>query len=159
LPDDLADLCPVRSFTIDLVSAKYGGRHQTLKARAMAALTDGQACARCATEGRYHPLYRSMSSRELELDHDDLSGGYLGLSAARCNRRHGGRKGRAIQLAAAAKSAKPLLRPCCECGVAFSPSTMMTITCGRPACVAALKASRKAWEPDPSPPAASGRRW
>jgi hypothetical protein len=148
--------CPVYP---DLVAHRYGSIHQSARTRAVAMLQDGDPCARCASRGMYHPLTRDMG-RLLHLDHDDEDGGYLGLSFAKCNMAAGGAKGRAIQLAARPPKLPPL-RPCCECGVPFSPSRPETITCGRLECVTKLRASRRRWEPDPGPPvvAAPGRRW
>ena len=132
---------------------KYGGQHQRIRFAAIRSMTEGQPCARCALRGVYHPLSRAMPSRLLHLDHDG-DGGYLGLSYARCTLAHGGQVGRAVQLAAL----PPKTRVCPCCGKAFEPEHGQ-VTCGARPCITALRASRRAWEPDPVAPAASGRRW
>ena len=134
------------------MAPKYGGRHKSVRARAIAVMVDGQPCARCESRGVYHALTRDMG-RLLHLDHDG-DGGYLGLSFAKCNLAHGGALGRASQLAAL----PPKTRVCPCCGKAFEPEHGQ-VTCGSRACVTRLRASRRAWEPDPVAPAASGRRW
>ena len=71
--------------------AKYGGYHQAVRTAALAALWANPAtpCARCGL-----PMDPSQPSL-LHLDHDDVTGGYVGLSHASCNTTAGGRLGQA----------------------------------------------------------------
>lgn len=90
-----------------------------------------------------------------ELDHAEpgdpgRGDGYLGMAHRGCNRYAAGLK--SAQLAG-----KPLRqRRCCVCGIPIVVSDGKTRTCGKAACVATLKAARKAHQPDPEPPGATG---
>lgn len=78
-----------------------GAGHQQARRAALAALRDGDPCARCELQGIYHPMTRGLvtwangvpSSRFLDLD--DFPGRAYGgpqvkrLSWRRCNRRAG----------------------------------------------------------------------
>jgi hypothetical protein len=61
----------------------YGADHRRARRQAIAAMQDGQPCARC---GR--PMWRSDAAL-LDLDHDDDRTGYRGLAHRGCNRRAG----------------------------------------------------------------------
>lgn len=67
---------------------RYGWPHRRARAAALAALTDGDPCARCR-----RPMHRGQT---LHLDHAP-GGGYLGLSHGVCNVRVGGRVGNAVR--------------------------------------------------------------
>jgi len=81
-----------------------GHSHQRARKQALAALRDGDPCARCETLGRYHPMYRGYPEL-LELDDfpPRSVARALGiepvkkLSWKRCNRSHGGRLGNRIK--------------------------------------------------------------
>ena len=45
-----------------------GYSHQQARRKLLAALTDGDPCARCAASGVYHPLFRSVPARLIEVD-------------------------------------------------------------------------------------------
>lgn len=115
------------------------------------------------------PCYRCTHPLEpgdlIELDHAD-DGSYGGFShgrspcrvcGKRCNPSAGGTKGALLQ------GKKPRLRRCGVCGKAFTASRSSdgasAVTCGAQPCIAALRASRRAHEPDPQAPPASGRPW
>jgi hypothetical protein len=132
---------------------KYQGEHLRVRAREMAKFRPGQLCARCKFDGAEHPL---MAGDPLELDHGP-DGKYLGLSHRSCNRRAGGKLGAAGRRA----QRRPVQEcaRCCMCGLAFIPSRPGVVSCGRRACVAALKRARRAREDDPVAPPATGREW
>jgi len=104
-----------------------GYDHQKTRQAALAAMKDGQACFRCALQGRYHPLSRALIGRSadgkrwvaplLELDHYPAravtrrTGGPFrtGLSFKACNRHAGavlGNKVKAMRRAMV-KAAEP----------------------------------------------------
>lgn len=66
-------------------SRGYGAAHQAQRRAALAAMVDGDPCARC-----FEPMYRSQ---RLELDHNDDRTAYLGLSHRRCNQLAAAKKG------------------------------------------------------------------
>jgi hypothetical protein len=88
-----------------------GGDHQAARKAALAALRDGDPCARCELAGIYHPMTRSLitwvngvpSSRFLDLD--DFPGRAFGgpqvkrLSWRKCNRSAGARLGNSMRRA------------------------------------------------------------
>ena len=58
----------------------YGHRdHVVVRQRRVDALRDGDACAQCRTEGKYHPMFRSQIPK-LHLSHNDARTGHIGLS-------------------------------------------------------------------------------
>jgi hypothetical protein len=80
--------------------------HQKPRQRALAALRDGDLCARCQLRGIEHPMFRSLVTRRPSglyvapmLDLDDFPGRSYGgpqtkrLSYRTCNRRAGQRRG------------------------------------------------------------------
>lgn len=82
--------------------AGLGWAHQQARQRALAALQDGDPCARCAARGIEHPMHRDLVTRRPDgrlvaplLDLDDWPGRRYGgpqdkrLSWASCNRRAG----------------------------------------------------------------------
>jgi len=83
-----------------------GYPHQKRKREALAALRDGDPCARCEARGRYHPMYRAWSS-SLELDDfpPRVIARALGITPVKrlswsfCNRSAGGRLGNQIKAA------------------------------------------------------------
>lgn len=100
-----------------LTTAQRGlgwAEHQKPRQAALRELRDGDPCARCATEGRYHPMYEGLVTRRADgrlvaplLELDDFPPRAIAmamgitpekkLSWARCNRRHGGRLGNQIK--------------------------------------------------------------
>jgi hypothetical protein len=87
-----------------------GGVHQAARQAALAAMADGEPCARCELRGVVHPMYRALITRRPSgryvaplLDLDDFPGRAFGgpqikrLSWRRCNRRAGQRLSVAIQ--------------------------------------------------------------
>ena len=86
-----------------------GNDHQALRRAALAALRDGDLCARCEVRGVEHPMTANLvtwkngkpTSRWLDLD--DFPGRYYGgpqvkrLSFRRCNRSHGGTLGNQVR--------------------------------------------------------------
>jgi hypothetical protein len=64
----------------------YDHAHRVLRAAAVAAFIPGQACSIGG-----EPLY--CHPRFLDLAHDHINGGYLGLACRRCNRAEGARRG------------------------------------------------------------------
>ncbi len=82
---DVTPLTAEEQRRIDYASRK----HIEGRARAMRAATPLTKCARCKL-----PLGRDLVDRpdQIEYDHDDDRGGYLGLSHAKCNRRAAGKK-------------------------------------------------------------------
>ena len=110
------------------MAAKYGGVYQRRRKAMLPMLRAGVACSRCGG--------LVIEGMPADLDHIDgdlaWAHGDLAWAHRSCNRSHGGKLGRAAQLAAAGKKPKPAQRPCCECGISFSPSVATTITCGRP---------------------------
>ena len=78
-----------------------GWQHQKARTAALAALKDGDLCARCEARGIEHQLYRSMviwkdgKPTSPWLDLDDFPGRRVGgpqvkrLSGRKCNRRSG----------------------------------------------------------------------
>jgi hypothetical protein len=88
-----------------------GNAHQKTRQRALAALQDGDLCARCAERGIEHPMFRSLVTRRPSglyvapmLDLDDFPGRRFGgpqikrLSYRICNRRAGQRAGAAMRV-------------------------------------------------------------
>ena len=86
--------------------AGLGWPHQQDRQRALAALRDGDLCARCAMRGVEHPMFRAMVTRRPDgryvspqLDLDDFPGRRYGgpqvkrLSYRACNRSSGARAG------------------------------------------------------------------
>ena len=80
--------------------------HQQPRQRALAALQDGDLCARCAERGIEHPMYRALVTRRPDgryvspwLDLDDFPGRRFGgpqvkrLSYRACNRSTGAAAG------------------------------------------------------------------
>ena len=88
-------------------AAGLGRAHQAARQAALAALADGQPCARCQARGVYHPLTRALVSRSRDgrrwvaplLDLDDFPGRMFGgpqekrLSYRFCNRSQGATMG------------------------------------------------------------------
>ena len=82
-----------------------GHAHQAERRRQLAALRDGDPCARCELRGVYHPMYAALvtwrNGRPVSayLDLDDFPGRAYGgpqvkrLSYRRCNRQAGSRLG------------------------------------------------------------------
>jgi hypothetical protein len=133
--------------------AKYGFKHQQDRARAIAQMVDGQPCARCAVNGVLHPL---RLGELVQLDH--LPDGSTALSSKRCNLRHGGQLGRAVQLGRPLRP-EPQVRVCAVCGLGLSPRSG-GLTCGRSPCMTELKrARREGREPGLEPPEPTGRLW
>ena len=68
--------------------ARYGAAHQAARKAALDALRANPAtpCARCG-----QAMFADL--QELHLDHDDETGGYVGLSHAECNLRAGSELG------------------------------------------------------------------
>lgn len=84
-----------------------GYAHQKRRRELLAELKDGQPCARCASRGIFHPLYRSLPPSMIEVDDfpPRSIARVLGvepvkaLSYKRCNRAHGARMTAAINRA------------------------------------------------------------
>ena len=82
-----------------------GWSHQQMRLRLLAELKDGDPCARCASRGVYHPMYRALPARMLEVDDFPPRSVALRLgiepekhlSFRTCNRRHGAAISNAIQ--------------------------------------------------------------
>ncbi len=120
--------------------AKYGTAHQRARAAALRAFKPGQLCVRCGL-----PM---TDGQQLDLDHAEPGDGrtYLGLAHARCNKQAGGRK------SAALAGFEPRDRRCLVCGVDYTAHMPDTVTCGRQACVTAIRRIRYERKPDPEPP-------
>ena len=83
-----------------------GYAHQKRKRELIAALRDGDPCARCEARGVYHPMYRQWAK---SLECDDFPSRVIAralgvepvkkLSWAHCNRRAGGQLGNKIKAA------------------------------------------------------------
>jgi hypothetical protein len=91
-----------------MTMAVYGKAHKIRRERALAALREGDPCSRCnlpmfSNDDEARRAGFAPWTARLELDHAvaiALGGGASGaaaLSHAICNRRHGGRIGRAVQ--------------------------------------------------------------
>lgn len=127
---------------------KYDRHYVAARKRMTPQLRAGVPCARCGL--------LVDDSMPAQLDHLSDNPNDLAWSHARCNMSAGGKIGGKIR---AAQRARPL-RPCCVCGLPFKGSKSNVVTCGNPACVARLRASRRAWEPDPVPQTTpAGRVW
>lgn len=136
---------------------KYNHRHQRARATGFKALPLVSPCVRCGHE-------MDKRADEIELDHDE-HGGYLGFShgspcrtcGLRCNSYFGGLKSAEL----AGKRVRE--RRCVICGTPFEAARGRTSaaqeTCGRRACIAALKTSRRARQEDPAAPPVTGREW
>ena len=144
---------------------KSGRRHYTSAHRRLREVMIAQvewgvtACCICR-----HPL--ELGDR-VQLDHDDQGGDtdYRGLAHSspcricgkRCNQRAGG------VLAAQLAGKRLRERQCVICGMPFTASRgtdgAQAATCGRAECVTQLRRVRKARQPDPAPPPATGRQW
>lgn len=136
---------------------RYNRTHQRARQTGLKALPVVSPCVRCG-----HDMDKRAD--EIDLDHDER-GGYLGFShrspcrvcGLRCNQYFGGLK--SAELA----GKRPRERRCVICGTPFEAARGRTSatqeTCGKGACVAALKASRRARHADPEPPQATGRLW
>lgn len=97
------------------------GEHQPARQQALATMAEGQLCARCASEGREHPMTRAVIRRSADgkrwvaplLELDEFPGRAFGgpqtraLSWRRCNRRHGQRISTAIQNARRRQAGDP----------------------------------------------------
>lgn len=126
-----------------------GHQHQRARKAALAALRDGDPCARCEQRGVYHPMYRAAASL---LDLDDFPGRMFGgpqvkrLSYRACNRSHGaalGNRTRGFTLRAATTAgAHTICRACgqpysraartCQiCGSHYHPTRSVQHTCSR----------------------------
>jgi hypothetical protein len=86
--------------TVSAHARRYGWPHRRARARALAALRDGDPCARCGG-GMIHPARcRAGPCRActLHLDHDERGdSSYVGLSHVRCNTSAGGAKGNRLR--------------------------------------------------------------
>ena len=137
---------------------KYTGYHRRARAAGLALLEPGSPCVRCS-----HEMWPAADI--LNLDHSDDGTGYLGFSHSspcrtcgkRCNQSAGGIKGALLA------GKRPRERACVICGRAFVASRgtdgSNAATCGQRSCLTRLRAIRKACQPDPEPPAQSGRPW
>jgi hypothetical protein len=83
-------------------SDRYDNTHARLRAAAFAALPEWSPCARCAHNGRHHPIWKWAKTRPdrngirrsaLHYDHNNSNTGYIGFSSADCNRNDGASKG------------------------------------------------------------------
>lgn len=79
----------------------------------LAALADGQPCARCQSRGIYHPMYRAQTRF---LDVDEFPGRMYGgpqvraLSFRRCNRQAGARAGNAARAQRTVRRSQAMIR-------------------------------------------------
>jgi len=127
--------------------------HKRARAALLATFRPGQLCSRCS-----HPM---EPGDQIDADHNDNGPGYRGLShhspcrtcGRRCNQSAGGRK------AALRQGKKLRSRDCVICGKPYKAAMRGQVTCGAPACITAIRRSRKARHPDPDPPAAEGWVW
>lgn len=136
---------------------KYNRTHQRARDSGLKALPVISPCVRCR-----HDMDKRTD--DIELDHDEF-GGYLGFShgsacrtcGLRCNSYFGGLK--SAQLA----GKRPRERRCVICGTPFEAARGRTSatqeTCGKRACVAALKSLRRDRADDPPAPPVTGREW
>jgi hypothetical protein len=135
--------------------AQYGRPHQRLRKALYPYIQWGVTpCYRCG-----HPL---EAGDRVELDHADDESGYGGFSHGRspcricgksCNRRAGGQK------AALLAGRRLRERSCAICAMPYEATFPGQATCGKQACITALRRGRKDRQPDPEPPAQAGRTW
>ena len=101
-----------------MAKARYGTRHQALRARLLRTLVPGSPCLQPFADGTICGKPMDKTQR-LHLGHDD-NGGYIGLVHASCNDR-----------AAQQKAALLRWRTCRNCGGPYQSATLGTTLCPR----------------------------